>query len=142
VGKALERALALLARRAYAEAELRRRLGDFPEEEVDAALARLKAWGYLDDRAYAEAFVRARRGRWGPYKLRRALLDRGVPLSVVEKVVAGEDGLEQAVSLLARRWHRYRNTKARAVRFLVGRGFSLEVALRAYERLRSAPPEG
>ncbi len=142
MGEALKRALALLARRAYAEAELRRKLAEFPADEIETALDRLKAWGYLDDRALAEAFVRVRRGRWGPKKLRRALLGRGVPPSVVDAVVTEDDELERAVALLARRWGRYRGAKARAVRFLVGRGFSLEAALRAFERLQSAPPEG
>ena len=60
MGSALSRALSLLARRGYSEAELRKKLAGYPEAEVEAAIARLRDWGYLDDRAYAEAFVRSK----------------------------------------------------------------------------------
>ena len=143
MGKALSRALALLARRAYTEAELRRRLSRYPEAEVEEALARLREWGYLDDRAYAEGFARSRKRRWGSGRLRAELLRRGVGEEVVEEVLPGEDEeVEAAVSLLARRWSRLGGDRRRAVGFLLRRGFPPEVAERAYERLREEPPEG
>jgi len=142
VGKALSRALALLSRRAYTEAELRKKLADYPETEVEAALARLRAWGYLDDRALAEAFVRGRAGRYGRYRLARDLLARGVPEALVKELVSDLAEEEAAVSLLARRWVRYRGDRARAVRFLLGRGFSLEAALSAYDRLQREEAPG
>ncbi len=142
VGKALSRALALLSRRAYTEAELRKKLADYPEAEVEAALARLRAWGYLDDQALAEAFVRGRAGRYGRYRLARDLLARGVPEALVEELVTDLAEEEAAVSLLARRWARYRGDRARAVRFLLGRGFSLETALFAYDRLQREEAPG
>ncbi len=143
MGKALGRALALLARRAYTEAELRRKLAGYPEAEVEEALGRLRGWGYLDDRAYAEAFVRSRRHRFGPHRLRRELLRRGVDEGIVEAVLGEEEGeVDRAVRLLARRWDRYRDRRERAVRFLLGRGFSLEAALQAYRRLQEGGDEG
>ncbi len=140
MGSALSRALSLLARRGYSEAELRKKLAGYPEAEVEAAIARLRDWGYLDDRAYAEAFVRARKARWGPAKLRFALRQRGVDEAVIDEFVDEEDALLRAVALLARRWARLGGDRAKAVRFLQSRGFSLEVALAAYRRLREDPP--
>ena len=55
------------------------------EAEAEAALGRLEAMGYLDDRAYARAFVETRARRYGPRKLRALLLARGVPEEVVRK---------------------------------------------------------
>jgi len=142
VGKALSRALGLLARRAYTEAELRKKLKAFPEPEVEEAIRRLKDWGYLDDRAYAERFVAARKDRFGPHRLRRELLFRGVDEATARELTPEEGEEERALALLASRWPRYRGDRARAVRFLLGRGFSVDAALRAFERLQSEEPEG
>jgi len=112
VGKALGRALSLLARRAYTEAELRKKLAGYPADEVEAAVGRLKAWGYLDDRAYAETFVRARRGRYGPRRLAGELRRRGVDEEIVAELVQDAGEVEAAARLLGRRWSRYRALSA------------------------------
>ena len=108
------------------------------EAEAEAALGRLEAMGYLDDRAYARAFVETRARRYGPRKLRALLLARGVPEEVVEEVLP-EARVEEALAVLRR--YRHREDKARAVRFLEGRGFPLGVALEAW-RLAQEEGEG
>ena len=65
-----------------------------------------------------------------------------VPEALVEELVSDLAEEEAAVSLLARRWARYRGDRARAVRFLLGRGFSLEAALSAYDRLQREEAPG
>ncbi|WP_243026658.1 regulatory protein RecX [Thermus albus] len=131
--EAMAYALRLLARRALSRARLREKLRDrFPEGEVEGVLARLEAMGYLDDRAFAEAFVASRR-KYGPHKLRHLLRAQGVAQEVVEEVLSAygeEENLEAALKVL-RRYPR-RQDKAKAVRFLQGRGFPLSVALEAY----------
>ncbi|MGC8875883.1 regulatory protein RecX [Thermus sp.] len=132
--KAFAYALRLLAARAMSQARLREKLlARFPEAEVAQALERLRALGYLDDRAFAETFVAVRR-KYGPLKLRHLLRAQGVGEEVVEAVL-GELGEEEALEAALRALRRYprRQDKAKAVRFLVGRGFPLSVALRAYE---------
>jgi regulatory protein len=54
-------ALAMLARRELSEAQLRGRLArrEHPPEAIDAAIARLRASGLLDDRRVARAAARA-----------------------------------------------------------------------------------
>ncbi|MDM7323661.1 MAG: regulatory protein RecX [Thermus sp.] len=134
---AMAYALRLLARRALSRARLREKLlGRFPMEEVEGTLARLEAMGYLDDRAFAETFVAGRR-KYGPHKLRHLLKAQGVAEEVVEEVLSGfgeEENLEAAIGVL-RRYPR-RQDKAKAVRFLQGRGFPLSVALEAYRLVR------
>mgnify|MGYP003514685769 CR=1 FL=1 len=128
--EALAYALRLLARKGYSRAALRAKLAArFGEAEAEAALGRLEAMGYLDDRAYARAFVETRARRYGPRKLRALLLARGVPEEVVEEPLA-----------ILRRY-RHRDAQARAVRFLEGRGFPLGVALEAW-RLAQEEGEG
>ena len=135
--EALAYALRLLARKGYSRAALRAKLAA-RFGEAEAALGRLEAMGYLDDRAYARAFVETRARRYGPRKLRALLLARGVPEEVVEEVLP-EARVEEALAVLRR--YRHREDKARAVRFLEGRGFPLGVALEAW-RLAQEEGEG
>jgi regulatory protein len=137
---ALAHALRLLARRAMSEARLKEKLlARFAPEEVEEALKRLRAMGYLDDRAFAETYV-ATRARYGPMKLRRLLLAQGVGEEIVEAVLPKEEDVLQAALKALRRYPR-RGDKAKAVRFLKGRGFPLGVALEAY-RLVKEEEEG
>ena len=141
VGKALSRALGLLARRPYTERALREKLKAFPEKEVEEAIQRLREWGYLDDEAFVQSFVAAKKSRYGPHRLRHELLRRGASEEVIERHLP-KDEEELAYALLSRHAARYREDEARAVRFLVGRGFSLSAALAAFRRLRRGEGEG
>jgi regulatory protein len=135
--EALAYALRLLLRRAMSRARLREKLrARFGEEVVEEVLRRLEALGYLDDRAFAETFV-AVRGRYGPLKLRNLLRAQGVAEEVVEAVLGqgGEKGVLEAALKVLRRYPR-RGDKAKAVRFLKGRGFPLSVALEAYRLVK------
>lgn len=139
VETALGYALRLLTRKAYTEKALREKLlSRFSELEVEEALARLKGYGYLDDLAFARTFVEARRAKYGPLKLKALLRARGFSEEVVEAVLPSA-AVEEALALL----RRYpKKDKARAVRFLMGRGFPLEVALEAYRRLAEEEKPG
>ncbi|MGQ9779092.1 MAG: regulatory protein RecX [Bacillota bacterium] len=84
---ALEAAMRLLARRDYTRQELRGRLAakGFPAVEIEEALARLVAWGYLDERAMARRLVeeaRTRRPR-GRALVAEELKARGIPEEIV-----------------------------------------------------------
>jgi regulatory protein len=69
---------------------LRRALGDrgHPEEEIEEALARLRAQRYVDDDSYAERFARSRLANHGQgrRRIRQGLRQRGL---APEKVEAG-----------------------------------------------------
>ena len=112
-----------------------------PNDNSNYALAKLRVYIQTQDlakdgrlpteRAFAETFVASRR-KYGPHKLRFLLKAQGVPEEVVEEVLAPygeEESLEAALKVL-RRYPR-RQDKAKAVRFLQGRGFPLSVALEA-----------
>ncbi|WP_038045995.1 regulatory protein RecX [Thermus caliditerrae] len=134
--QALAYAVRLLARRALSRARLREKLlARFSEGEVEEVLDRLEALGYLDDRAFAETFVAGRK-RYGPLKLRHLLRAQGVPEAVVAEVLReAEEGVLEAALRVLRRYPR-RQDKAKAVRFLQGRGFPLPVALEAYRLVK------
>ncbi len=81
----------MLARRPYAIAEMRRALErKFPQnEQVPAAIARLRELGYLDDRKFAEQFAYslAQNRAFGPHRLRRELKARLVNYQEIEAAV-------------------------------------------------------
>jgi regulatory protein len=125
-------AIALLARRDFACAELHAKLlskgfDGVASEEVIAGLA---ARGVLDDRRFAENYVNwhAQRGR-GPIRIAAELRRHGVPDVVVDTALAGGPDW-RALASRARRakfgaqppqsWA----DKARQARFLQYRGFS------------------
>jgi regulatory protein len=132
------RALRLLGRREHTRLELQRKLAPHAEEplEVQAVLNDLAERGWLSDARFVEQFVHARRGRFGPAHIRRALLERGV----AEELVAGalgslkEEELEAARAIWARKFKAAPRTaaeRARQIRFLHSRGFGFDAAVRA-----------
>jgi regulatory protein len=134
-----EYALRVLNLRPYTESALRQKLARRgPAEAVTQVIERVKGLGFLDDRKYAEGYARLYQGRWGAAKIRRSLLAKGVPEPIVREVLAElepeGDPLAEALALLERYQSRHKGDKARAIRFLANRGFSLSVALEAWAR--------
>jgi len=88
----LEYALRLLARRSYSLAELREKLAARARNREDAAgvIARLKEYGYVNDRRLAEAFASSRLANEGSGKARvvRDLLKRRVAREVAERAAS------------------------------------------------------
>jgi len=125
-------AIALLARRDYAHAELEARLlsRGFAASEVTAAIDELAAAGAVDDARYAQHYVayHSARGQ-GPIRIGAELRRHGLPVALVEAALAGgpdwcalahrvrraKFGTQQPAS-----WAQ----KARQARFLQYRGFS------------------
>ena len=135
-----DRALKLLSLRDHATAELRRKLGAAGHEatEIAAALERLAALGYLDDARFARERARqlCASGRLGRAAIAARLQQAGVAAELVRRALdeqlEGRDELAAARALLARRFPALaapgdQKERARAARFLAGRGFSAEV---------------
>ncbi len=91
-GQALyQYALRALGARSLTQGELRVRLRARAERaaEVDEVLARLKRYGYLDDRRFAETFSRLRRENqgFGKFRVLRDLRARRVAPALADKAV-------------------------------------------------------
>ncbi len=139
--------LRLLARRELTTAQLRARLmrRGLEPDDVDAALARLRADGALDDRraarAYASAAVRIK-GR-GPLRVRRELDALGLDEDTVRAAVdeAFEDAdeatlLDRAIDRRLRGPIRDQGHLRRLHQYLVRLGFGPAAALAALRRRR------
>ena len=88
----LDYALRSLSVRSLTQSELRARLKARAEEasDVEGILAKLKGYGYLDDRRFAETYTRLRRENqgFGKYRVLRDLKGRRVAPALAERVVA------------------------------------------------------
>jgi regulatory protein len=148
---ALDAGLRLLARRAHSRVELRRKLGrrGYAEADVEAAVARLAAEGYLDDSAFAEGHVRRRSRSLGPLALSAELANRGVDRRVAEGALSRfspDAQLEAATALAARlAGHRtfagYKALLDSVGPKLLRRGFASAVAREACRALWSRTPD-
>jgi regulatory protein len=135
--RAKQRALDYLAHKPRTEQEVRRKLErqDLPRPVVDDVVARLYELNYLDDEEYAHDYVRNRFAskKYGPVRLQRELVERGVDRALAETAVADffadEDPTAAARTHAEKRWSRLddddpRRRKQKLYRYLRRRGFT------------------
>lgn len=125
-----------LARREHSRAELARKLSPHGEaDEIAALLDALERERLLSDARFAESLRHTRQGRYGSLRLRHELHQKGVAGDQAEREVAQarESDLENASAV----WLKKFGTppadgreRAKQVRFLLGRGFPMDVATR------------
>lgn len=127
---ALPYAVKLLAGRDKSELKLREALEKkaYPPSEIDEAIARVKALGYLDETRFAQTKTRELlRQKKTPADIRQRLERDGLATKIIDAVLeqeaAGFDPLTAARALLAKK----KATGAKAARFLASRGFDDEV---------------
>ncbi|MDR7865542.1 MAG: regulatory protein RecX [Sporomusaceae bacterium] len=137
----LPAAVKLLAARDHSEQELRRKLlRRYDPEETDAAIAVLKARGYLNDAALAGRLAAKciDDGQHGRLGIRRRLIERGLPKTLVDTALAGYDpaaDYDRAATLAARKFPEGEAADAPKVgRFLAARGFDGETVLAVLRR--------
>ena len=132
-------------------AELREWLAarDVDADQAAAAVERLIAIGELDDERFARRYAEDKRELrgWGPDRIREALVQRGIDRALADQAVAGEGPgaqAERAARLLAGRGVPLDREpdRARALAYLVRRGYDYEVAYRAVRVAESAEGAG
>jgi regulatory protein len=122
-----------LARREYSRVELRTKLLPHVQEgdDIEAVLDDLAKRGWLSDERAAEQMVNQRRSRFGArriaHELRRKgiaenLIDAALPQLMESELDAVRDVWQKKFGVLPRD----AKEKARQVRFLQSRGFSME----------------
>ena len=131
------RALRLLARRDHTRAELGRKLAEHVADaaELEALLEDFSARGWLSETRVVEQVVHAKRSRFGAARIRQALVERGVPEELIGPALKRlkESELDAARRVWSRKFRAPAATpaeRARHVRFLQSRGFSVDIAMR------------
>jgi regulatory protein len=146
------RALQYLARREYSRAELRGKLLPHVQTDenfeqaspvnLDALLDDLAARGWLSDERAATQLVHAKRSRFGTQRITHELRRKGI---AEELISAALPELKDGELAAAREvWKKKFGTapqdereKAKQVRFLQSRGFSLEVVFKVLQKSAS-----
>lgn len=127
----------LLARRDHTRLELERKLAPHVEDgaELQALLDDFTERGWLSEARVVEQVVHAERSRLGPARIRQVLIQKGVPEALIAPALRElkDTELESARAVWSRKFGSRPQTvadRARQVRFLQSRGFSIEIALR------------
>ena len=137
---AMDKALKLLARKARTQAEVERALAKFPAGERDAAVARLKELGYMDDREVGLSRARTLLGRGEAPRLAvQRLAAQGVESQLARAAVAEAAGGAADDELVARalrlrlrgRQPRDEGERRRLFRSLVAKGHRASAVARA-----------
>ncbi len=141
-------ALDILSRRRYSIVELRKKLAlkGGTEEEMDKVVTRLIELKYLDDDEFAYLFLEneLRRSPQGLMAIKKKLKAKGISSSIIEKALSRNEIDELAVARTAMQ-KKLRNIHAltpqklqqKIFRFLVSRGFSSGIALKAIKSSKS-----
>ncbi len=139
------RALQCLARREYSRAELRAKLlphaqleEDSERSEVvdlDALLDDLTVRGWLSDARATSQLVHAKRSRFGIQRITHELRQRGISDELIDAALPAlkESELDSAREVWQRRFGvvpQDVKEKAKQMRFLQSRGFSIDVILK------------
>jgi regulatory protein len=141
---ATESAARFLAIRPRSAHEVRQNLTkkEMPPAVIDAALERLAAFGYIDDRAFADLWVRDRMTYkpTSPRALRYELRQKGIANDLIDAALADLDAEDSAYRAAQAQSRRLRGTERREFQkklsaFLQRRGFSFGVARTAIRRL-------
>lgn len=129
-------AVRLLSRREHSAFEIRDKLlkREFGEAEIDLVIIELEKGGWLSDERFAEAYIRMRQLKgFGPIRIAMELSERGISESIVDCYLHHDD--ESWRQTLAQQYQKkYKNIaiddysdKAKRIRFLQYRGFSLDM---------------
>lgn len=103
------RAMHLLNAMGRTEEQLREklRLGLYPEDVIDEAIAYVKSFGYIDDEAYARYFVESRKGKKSRREIYAKLCQKGLKSEEIDAAFAtcydGEDARTAIESILQKK---------------------------------------
>ena len=145
IARATDAAIVFLAYRPRSEREVRDRLrrGSFSAETIEAVVARLHEWRYLDDADFARRWVenRASQRPRGRRLLQQELRQKGIDAETAREVIddAELDETTAATELARRRLPAYAGDDPAAVRrrlsaYLARRGYGYDVIRTALER--------
>jgi len=142
--RCLNAAIHYLSYRPRSEAELRERLHrrGFDGDNVEAAIAKLRERGLVDDLAFAQ-FWKDNRESFSPrsqWLTRSELRQRGVANDIIDQMVAGIDDEDSAYRAALSRAHSlplsdYQSFQRRLGEYLKRRGFGYRVISHTVERV-------
>lgn len=116
----------------------------YTQAVIDYVIQKLEGYGYIDDYAYCRAYVGSVSGK-GKAALRAALIRRGAAREAIDAALDETDEDEDEALAVARKYLRgkdiTRETLNKALRHLISRGYSYDVAKSAISRLGDGSEE-
>ncbi len=108
-----------------------------PQAEVEALLAWLEQHGHLSEARFTESRVHARQARYGNQRIKQELRQHGVVLDVEAQQMLVSSEFGRACEVWRRKYGAPATDAAgrlRQMRFMAGRGFSMDVIQRVLKR--------
>lgn len=144
IKRAKLRAMHLLNDMDRTESQLRTKLRQscYTEDVVEAALAYVKSFGYIDDLDYAKRYIQNRQNQKSKRELYAQLVGKGIERELIELAMeecyTGEDDEIEAIRQLAakRKYHfrdATREEQQKQTAYFMRKGFSYENIRRALE---------
>lgn len=141
---ALDRAVRMLAERSCSRREIERKLtlARFDPDVTDLVLFKLEKENLLNDREFAVQWVHSRSRKYGASRIRQELRTKGIDGDIASEILedlSEEEQLCQAVALAVKKIRSLQSSceekkwKQRITAFLVRRGYSWDLALKAFE---------
>ncbi len=134
VSVAFGKAVDYLARAMKTERQMRTYLSGkgYGEDVVDVVMAKLKDYGYVDDKRYAKLYVEQNCATKGEIRLKHELTQKGVGKNVVETFCEQDSETSRLnATHLAEKYMRNKPcdkaTLAKLQRYLLGRGYNYDV---------------
>ena len=137
-----------LARREHSRAELQGKLQQYVQEgeDLEAVLNELENRNWISDARAATMLVDSKRGRFGSQRIAHELRQKGIAENLIDQAMPQlkETELDAAREVWQRKFGipaEDPKEKARQIRFLQSRGFTMEVIFKVL-KLSSATEEG
>ena len=141
---ALDRAVRMLAERSCSRREIERKLtlARFDPDVTDLVLFKLEKENLLNDREFAVQWVHSRSRKYGASRIRQELRTKGIDGDIASEILedlSEEEQLCQAVALAVKKIRSLQSSceekkwKQRITAFLIRRGYSWDLALKAFE---------
>ncbi len=128
-----KRAMYLLQKQDRSEKNLRDKLaeGFYPPEAIDAAIAYVDSFGYIDERRMAGSYIRFYQDSRSRQRIRQDLINKGISGDVIDECLEEEYTSDESAlidALLQKKGYdpdtaSYQD-RCKLYRFLAGRGFS------------------
>ena len=143
--RALNQAVALLARRPCSKKEIERKLimNRYMKDTIDLVLYKLNKEKLIDDQIFSEQWFSYRSSqKYGPSRIRMELKQKGISDDIIHNVMSGfsDSGFnENAVNLAKRAWLRIKpgedrnRNRQKIIACLVRKGYGWEQAKKACE---------
>ena len=134
--KCLDYASSLITSKLYTEKSIRNKLKDkgYSALSIDSAIDKLKEYKYIDDYSYAETYIEETRHKFGEYKIRQKLFEKGVPSSVIDECMSEFENSDSALYVLKTKLRGnipQKEELPKILRFLAQKGFSYDESKKA-----------